>query len=127
MLPNFLLPETVTSQNGAGPTFELGAAAASKLTLTLGITRIIEQESLDIEIFGSADGSTWSEKPILQFPQKFYCGAYSMQLDLSRHPDFRYLRVNYKVNRWGRGDAKPLFGFYVFGEETASVPQAAVA
>ena len=42
--------------------------------MTLAITKIIEQESLDLSIFGSADGATWGAKPIAAFPQKFYCG-----------------------------------------------------
>lgn len=122
MLANFLLPETVTSQNGAGPEIDLGSSAGSKLHLTLGITRIIEQESLDIEVWGSNDKAAWGGKPILRYPQKFYCGTYSLQLDLTRHPEVRYLRVNYKLNRWGRGDSKPLFGFYVFAEELVNDP-----
>jgi len=40
--------------------------------LTLAITNIIEQESLDVSIFGSADGATWDPKPVAAFPQKFY-------------------------------------------------------
>ena len=133
MLDNFLVPEMVTRTNGAGPEIELGASSGTQLLLTLGITRIIEQESLDVEVWGSADQSNWGDKPILRFPQKFYCGTYSQMLDLAKHPDVRYLRVNYKLNRWGRGDSMPLFGFYVFAEEasrasmSSSVLQAAVA
>jgi hypothetical protein len=134
MLPNFLLPETVTRQNGTGPDLELGAMSGTKLLLTLGITRIIEQESLDVEVWGSADKTTWGEKPILRFPQKFYCGTYSLLLDLTKHPELNYLRITYKLNRWGRGDETPLFGFYVFAEranqalhESQSILDAAVA
>jgi hypothetical protein len=29
--------------------------------------------------------------------------------------------VQWKLNRWGRGEPTPLFGFYVFGEP-ASIP-----
>jgi hypothetical protein len=129
MTPSFLLPETVAQKSGSAPGFDLGSAAGKSLLLTLGITRIVEQESLDIEIQGSADGVTWIDKPLLRFPQKFYCGTYSMLLDLSRHPDVKYIRVTYKLNRWGRGDTTPLFGFYVFAEETgvASEIHSAVA
>ena len=134
MLPNFLFPETVTRQNGTGPELELGAVSGTKLLLTLGITRIIEQESLDVEVWGSTDKVAWGDKPILKFPQKFYCGTYSLLLDLTKHPDVNYLRIAYKLNRWGRGDATPLFGFYVFAEranqavqESQSILHAAVA
>jgi hypothetical protein len=121
MTPSFLLPETVAQKNGSGSGLDLGSAAGKPLLLTLGITRIVEQESLDVDIQGSADGATWTDKPILRFPQKFYCGTYSLLLDLSKHPDVKYLRVTYKLNRWGRGDTTPLFGFYVFAEEAAVV------
>src|SRR4051794_27536144 len=93
MLPKFLLPETVTRQNGAGPEMELGRESGKQLLLTLGITRTVEQESLDVEIWGSSDKSDWGEKPLLRFPQKFYCGTYSMSLNLSARPEVKYLRV----------------------------------
>ena len=122
---SFLLPETVFREDGAGPAVDLAGVQGKTLLLTLGITRIIEQESLDVTVRGSADGSTWSAKPILTFPQKFSCGVYAMSLDLSAVPEARYIRVEWKMSRWGRGELKPLFGFYVFAEETAGVLAAA--
>ena len=116
MLPNFLLPEQVVRQNGSGPVIDLGEPGNSVLAVTLGINRIIEQESIDVRIVGSADGVTWTDKPISAFPQKFYCGVYTLLLDLTDHPDVRYLRVDWKLNRWGRGEPTPLFGLYVFAE-----------
>ncbi len=129
MLPDFLVPETLTRENGSGPEVELGRASGQQLLLTLGITRIIEQESLDVDIWGSADRVTWSEKPLLRFPQKFYCGTYCMLLDLTKQAETKFLRVTFKAARWGRGDATPLFGFYVFAQEAAQavVSHAAVA
>ncbi len=123
MLPDFLVPETVTRQNGTSPEVELGVSSGKQLLLTLGITRIIEQESLDIEVWGSSDRTTWGDKPLLKFPQKFYCGTYSLLLSLESHPQVKYLRVNYKLNRWGRGEPTPLFGFYVFVQDAASMAQ----
>ena len=116
MLPAFLVPEMEIRENGHGPVLELGSAAGGLLTVTLGIHRIIEQESLDLMINGSADGVQWPSRPLLAFPQKFYCGVYSRVLDLRNHPDVKFLRAEWKVNRWGRGDQKPLFGIYVFAE-----------
>ena len=55
--------------------------------LTLEITKIIEQESLDVSIHGSADAAGWDAKPIAAFPQKFYCGQSPMLLDLTAHPE----------------------------------------
>ena len=82
--------------------------------LTLGITRIIEQESIDVSIWGSPDGAEWGAKPLAAFPQKFYCGTYQILLDLTDHPNIRYLRAKWQVNRWGKGDPKPLFAIYLF-------------
>lgn len=119
MLPQFLVPEVVARQNGAGSALALGAAAGNPLLLTLGITQIIEQESLDVAIEGSADGEKWDDRPLIRFPQKFYCGTYTLLLDLSRRPDVKYIRASYKLNRWGRGESAPLFGFYLFVQQSA--------
>ena len=127
MLPNFLLSETVARQDGTGSPLALAGAAGKPLLLTLGITSIIEQESLDVAIYGSSDGETWSDKPLVGFPQKFYCGTYALLLDLSNNPEVKYIRAQWKMNRWGRGEPKPMFGFYVFTQEAANVATRAVA
>jgi hypothetical protein len=115
MPPQFLIEETTVREAGAGDDIDLGETQGETLILTLGITRIIEQESIDVSIWGSADGTDWGAKPLLAFPQKFYCGTYQMVLDRASHP-VRYLRVKWQVNRWGKGDPKPLFTFYVFAQ-----------
>ena len=119
MLPQFLLPETTVREAGTGTDLEIGDHEGGTLILTLGITRIIEQESIDVSIWGSADGNDWGAKPLLTFPQKFYCGTYQILLDLSDRPDVRYLRAKWAVNRWGKGDPKPLFTVYLFVQEMA--------
>jgi len=113
MLPQFLLPETTVREAGTGEPIDLGELQGETLILTLGITRIIEQESIDISIWGSTDGSDWGAKPLVAFPQKFYCGTYQILLDLSERP-VRHLRTKWSVNRWGKGDPKPLFTVYLF-------------
>lgn len=95
----------------------LGANQGGELMLTLGITRIIEQESLDLSIWGSTDGDEWGTKALIIFPQKFYCGTYQLVLDLSNNPHVRYLRAKWHVNRWGKGDPTPLFDVYLFARE----------
>ena len=117
MLPEFLLSETTVREAGAGPVISLGANQGGVLILTLGITRIIEQESLDLSILGSSDGTDWSAKPLIAFPQKFYCGTYQLVLDLTDHPDVKYIRAKWQVNRWGKGDPTPLFDLYIFMKE----------
>jgi hypothetical protein len=39
-----------------------------------------------------------------------------MPLDLSQHPDVKYVQAKWQVNRWGKGDSKPLFGLYLFAQ-----------
>ena len=114
MLPEFLLTESTVREAGTGPDVALGDQQSRTLVLTLGITRIIEQESIDISLWGSADGIDWGAKPLATFPQKFYCGTYQIVADLSVRPDVQFIRVKWGVNRWGKGDNKPLFSIYVF-------------
>jgi hypothetical protein len=118
MLPQFLVPETTVREAGTGPTIGLGDEPGETLTVTLGLTRIIEQESIDVTVWGSADGASWVL--LGSFPQKFYCGTYQLVLDLSSHPEIRSLRAQWQVGRWGKGNPKPLFGVYLFAEEVAS-------
>jgi hypothetical protein len=112
MLPQFLLPETVARQDGMGAEM---AFERKIVQLTLGITRIIARESLEVSVWGSADGEHW--RPLIAFPQKFYCGNYSQVLDMTSHPDVRYLRAQWKMGRWIRDERAPLFGFYLRAEE----------
>ena len=117
MLPEFLVPETTIREAGAGPVISLCEQEGGSLLFTLGITRTIEQEQLELSIWGSADGEDWGTKPLITFPQKFYCGTYQLTLDRSERPQIQYLRAKWQVNRWGRGDSKPLFTAYLFVKE----------
>ena len=123
MLPEFLIEETTVREAGAGPVMDLGKDRVEALILTFGITRIIEQESIDLSIWGSTDGTDWGTKALAAFPQKFYCGTYQILVDMTGHPNARYMRVKWAVNRWGKGEPKPLFTIYVFAQ--AMEPQAA--
>ena len=115
-LPAFLVPEQTVSSSGEGPALELDPDAAGLLELTLGIADVLEQQSLDVNIHGSADGSAWTPKPIAAFPQKFYPGVSKIVLDLSKYPGTRFLRAQWKVNRWGHWQSPPVFRFFVFVE-----------
>ena len=117
MLPQFILPETTVREGGTSPEFALREHQGSCLVITLGITRIIEQESIDLSVWGSVDGSDWGAKPIATFPQKFYCGTYQLIVDLTANPDVKFLRVKWALNRWGKGTPKPMFGLYVFANQ----------
>jgi hypothetical protein len=114
MLDTFLVPEkTVVQAKGDGPTLDVSAAANRILLATLHITNIIEQESLDLSIFGSPDGVTWAPKPLASFPQRFYRGEQPLLLDLTQHPDVKAIRAHWDTNRWGRGTETPMFEFHV--------------
>jgi len=128
MLHNSLLSETIAQADGIGPVADVNQEAGRLLVLTLGITRIIEQESLDVSIWGSTDKTNWGVVPLVSFPQKFYCGMYSILLNLASRPEVKYLRVQWKMNRWTRGEPTPLFEFYVDAEPSgARVGQSSAA
>jgi len=112
MIDTFLVAEnTVVATKGDGSAIDVSSAASRVFLLTLAITKIIEQESLDVAVYGSADGTTWSPKPVVAFPQKFYCEESPLLLDLSAHPDAKFVRAHWDVARWGRGTETPMFEF----------------
>ena len=114
MIDTFLVAEkTVVSAKGDGPAVDVSGASGRVFLLTLEIIKIIEQESLEVSVFGSADGTTWSAKPLAAFPQKFYCGQTPMLLDLTEHTDVKSVRAHWEVARWGRGTETPMFEFDV--------------
>ncbi|HUO24246.1 MAG TPA: hypothetical protein VMU61_01190 [Candidatus Aquilonibacter sp.] len=118
MLEASLVPEkTTVGSKGDGAAVDVSAAGNRVFLITLNITKIIEQESLDVAIFGSADGTTWSAKHIAAFPQKFYCGESPLLLDLAAHPDVKFVRAHWEVARWGRGTETPMFEFGVTMKE----------
>jgi hypothetical protein len=114
MLDMFLVSEkTVVNAKGDGVPVDLSAASNRVLLASLYITNIIEQESLDVSIYGSADGSTWDPKPLASFPQKFYRGQQPLLVDLTQHPSVKFVRAHWETNRWGRGTETPMFEFHV--------------
>jgi hypothetical protein len=118
MMDAFLVREKTTiSAKGDGPILELKQAAGRVFLLTLAITNIIEQESLDVSIYGSTDGGAWDLKPITAFPQKFYREEVPLLLDLTRRPEVKFIRAHWEVARWGRGSETPMFEFHVMLRE----------
>ena len=113
MLDAFVVPEITIEANGESEPIELGEGAGKAFLLTLAVTRIVEQESLDLSIWGSADGKDWGAKPLAAFPQKFYQGVYQLWMDLREKPEVKFLKAKWGVNRWGVGQTKPRFSFLV--------------
>ncbi len=106
-----LVAAQTVSAKGDGPTVDVSAAASRVFLVTLTITKIIEQESLGLSIFGSADGATWGAKSVAEVPQKFYCGETPLLLDLTAHAEVKFVRAHWEVARWGRGTETPMFEF----------------
>jgi hypothetical protein len=107
----------VATCKGDGPAVDLSDATCLVFLVTLEITKIIEQESLDISIYGSPDGVAWGAKSIAAFPQKFYCGETPLLLDMGAHGDSKFIRLHWEVARWGRGTETPMFEFDVTMKE----------
>ncbi len=125
MIEAFLVPEkTTVTAKGDGAAVDIGGAQSRVFLLTLHISNVIEQESLDLSVFGSADGTNWDAKSLTSFPQKFYRGQHPLLLDLTPQPQIKFLRAHWEVNRWGRGVETPMFEFGVAVKEVpASVLQ----
>ena len=114
MIDAYLVPEkTTVTAKGDGALVDVSGAAGATLLSTLRITRIVEQEALDVSLWGSPDGAAWGAKALASFPQKFYAGEHPLLLDLSAHPEVKFVRAHWEVNRWGRGSEAPMFEFAV--------------
>jgi hypothetical protein len=121
----FLVPErTVVNAKGDGPALDVSRAKGRIFLLTLAIANIVEQESLDVSVHGSADGATWDPKPVAAFPQKFYREEVPLLLNLTARPGVKFVRAHWEVARWGRGSETPMFEFHVTLRE---VPQEILA
>ena len=119
MLPQFLLLESTVSKDGETEATAVENGAGKMLQVTLGITDVTEQSSLELQIFGSSNGSDWEPKPLASFPQKFYKGIYTIVLDLSARTEITHLKAKYKAARWGHWTTPPEFRCYVFVEVLA--------
>lgn len=112
-------PNTVVEASGEGAAIEVAPTNSRLFVCHLTIRKVIEQESLDVAIWGSPDGSNWGTQPILKLPQRFYAGSTRMVLDLRERPDMRFIRARWEVNRWGRGRPEPWFEFDLLLEPAA--------
>ena len=112
-------PNTKMETNGDGDSFDVSTSPTRTFLCVLSVTDQMEQESLDVSIHGSADGSTWTPKPLLKLPQQFYRGHTKMVLDLSLRPEIKFIRARWELNRWGRGAPLAMF---VAGLELTEVP-----
>ena len=126
--PKHLLSESIRKGDGIGPVVALDDHSGKLMVVTLGITDVVERTGLTVSVWGSPDQIDWGAKPLLTFRQRQYCGVYSVLLNLAMHTEMRFLRVQWSMDRLGRGERIPVFGFEVFVEESgARVSSSAVA
>src|SRR5947199_7047963 len=115
-----LIPtETRMEASADGASFNISESATRTFLCRLTVTDQIEQESLDVSIWGSADGETWTKKPLLKLPQQFYRGTTKLILDLSLRQETKFIRASWELNRWGRVAPIPMF---VAGLELEEIP-----
>ena len=117
---SYLVPvDTKVESSGQGTPLELGGLAGQTLLLVMRIEEALEQESLHVSIWGSADGQNWGPQALFWFPQRFYGGVTPAALDLRQRPDIKFLQARWEVNRWGRGIPRSYFKFAVEIQQVA--------
>ena len=120
-------PGTRLTSSGEGEAINIDASQTRTFLCSMDITEQIEQEAVDVSIWGSVDGQDWGKMPLLKMPQRFYRGDTRQVLDVAMKPEIRFLRAKWELTRWGRVAPHPMFvlGLYLI-EIPAFVPQAAV-
>jgi hypothetical protein len=106
---DLIAPHTLLETTADGETVDVGASPTRTFLCTLVISDQIEQESLDVSIWGSADGQAWGTHPILKLPQRFYRGETRAVLELALRPEVKFIRAKWELNKWGRGAPVPVF------------------
>jgi|SRR5665213_1131453 len=115
-----LIPQrTRLQENGHGEAVDIRTSGTRTFYCTMQITDQIEQESVDVSIWGSADGENWGTNPLLKLPQQFYRGETRAVLELSLLPEINFIRPGWALNRWGRVAPSPMF---VLGLHLAEIP-----
>jgi len=115
-----LVPQgTRLHESGHGEAVDVRASSTRTFFCKLLITDQIEQESVDISIWGSADGENWGAHPVLKLPQQFYRGETRAVLELALVPNVNFIRAGWDLNRWGRVAPLPMF---VLGLHLAEIP-----
>jgi len=117
---HLISPGTRVTANGHADAAEIRTSQTRTYLCTLNITDQIEQESLDVSIWGSADGQDFGKQPILKLPQRFYRGETRQVLDLTTRPEINFIRAHWDLFRWGRVAPHPMFVIALRLEEVAT-------
>lgn len=119
-----LIPfDTRVEENGEGEKVDVSASSTRTFFCVMIITDQIEQESIDVSIWGSADGENWGAHPILKLPQSFYRGDTRAVLELVLVPEIKFIRARWELNRWGRVAPLPMFRVGLRLQEVPAMPQ----
>lgn len=114
--------DTLLKENGVTAAVDIRASQTRTFFCVMNITEQIEQESVDVSIWGSADGETWGAQPILKLPQQFYRGETRAVLDLTFVPEVNFIRAAWDLNRWGRVAPLPMFVLGLHLKEIPAMP-----
>ena len=120
---NLIPPRTRVEANGEGEKMDVSSSQTRTFLCTLLISDQIEQESIDVSIWGSEDGENWGTKPLLKLPQRFYRGETRAVLDLTLRPEVRFIRAKWELFRWGRVAPLPMFVVGLHLEQVAAMPR----
>jgi hypothetical protein len=120
---DLISPDTILEENGKGAAVDIRGSQTRTFFCLMNITDQIEQESLDVSIWCSADGENWGAHPVLKLPQSFYRGEIRAVLDLNLAPEANFICAGWELNRWGRVDPKPMFVAGLHLTEIPAMPQ----
>jgi hypothetical protein len=118
-------PGTLLEENGHGDRVDISAGETRTFLCTMLITDQIEQESIDLAIWGSPDGENWGAHPLLRLPQRFYRGETRAVLELVFRPEVKFIRAQWELNRWGRVAPLPMFKLALHLVEVPPMPHPA--
>jgi hypothetical protein len=119
-----LIPfDTKVEENGNGEKVDISASSTRTFFCIMTISDQTEQESIDVSVWGSADGENWGTHPILKLPQRFYKGETRAVLELVLVPEVKFIRARWDLNRWGRVAPLPMFRVGLRLQEVPAMPQ----
>ena len=122
---NLIAPNTRVIANGDGSPVDVSGSPTRTYLCTLEISDQIEQEALDVSIWGSADGQNFGTHPLLKIPQSFYKGTVKQVLELTYAPQVKFIRARWDLTRWGRVAPHPMFVIGLRLDEVPAFPRPA--
>jgi hypothetical protein len=116
---DLIAPGTLVKENGFSAAVDIRTSQTRTFFCEMNIVDQIEQESVDVAIWGSQDGENWGTHPIQKLPQQFYRGETRAVLDLTLAPEANFIRAGWELARWGRVAPTPMF---VLGLRVTEIP-----